>query len=114
MKVDAISFSETDFLCVGCFGWGRAKSAREAYRIARANASPSYLKPEGRQFRVWRLCDQLDQVQVDHNGGWFANPKAGLELDAEQAKAAKILVWVGNEKAKLAKIPELPNEAIEG
>jgi hypothetical protein len=106
-----ITYGQPDFLCVGCFGWARAKTAREAYRAARANSSPSMLKPAGRIFRVWRIADQIDQIVVSEiDGSWYGKPKEGLTIP-KGVNACK-LVWQGNDKVKLTDVPELPTKAI--
>lgn len=106
-----VTYAEADFLCVGCFGWARAKTAREAYRACRAYSSPSMIKPEHRKFRIWRIADQIDQISVSEiDGSWYGTPKGGVTIP--QGEKACMLVWEGNEKAKLTTIPELPTEPI--
>lgn len=104
------TFNAPDFLCVGCMGWGRAKTAREAYRLARSNASPDLIKKEHRKFRIWRLADQVDSVSVDMWGGWTWEPIEGATV-GEGAECHR-LVWIGDHKAKLTAIPELPTDEI--
>jgi hypothetical protein len=110
MKTFPITYQQPDFLAVGCFGWGRAKTAREAFRLARANASPDLCKPESRLFKIWRLADQLDEVSVDPMGGWSA--QYAQPMDGEPSEPAKRLVAIVKANAKPKAVAELPTEVI--
>ena len=66
------TFEKSDYLCIGPYCWGRAATAREAYRIARANFP--FPKPTTKRdlkkwiFSVYRLPDSIDRVEVMDNG----------------------------------------------
>lgn len=105
-----LTYNEPDFLAVGCFAWARAKTAREAYRICRANASPNLIKPEFRKFRVWRLPDQVDEVTVDDMGGWRVTKAAEGHEEALKQAWEPLLVFIGLEVTPVTRVPELPTE----
>ncbi len=98
-----MTYGRPDYLCVGCFGWARSKTPREAYRVARAYASPQLCKPEGRVFRVFQVPDQVDRIEVGPMGDICFY---GAEGVPEGTKLELKLHWTGNEKAKLTAIPE--------
>ena len=102
-----LTYEQPDFLCVGCFGWARAKTAREAFRACRGNASPDLVKPEHRRFKVWRIPDQIDVITVDDFGGWSGKVKEGVEWNGDCFRP--MLVFVGDEKTSLSRVPELPD-----
>lgn len=96
-----ITYDQPDFLCVGPFCWGRAKTAREAFRLARSNASDSLTKP-GATYAIWRLADQTDEVDVDQFGSFTVFPKDGCEQPGKPR-----LVWKGDRTVKIKDVPEL-------
>ncbi len=95
-----ITYDQPDFLCVGPFCWGRAKTAREAFRLARANAADSLTKPDA-QYGIWRVSDQTDTITV-HDNGLFSRDGGEVRL-----------VWKGDRTVKVKDVPELLIREIE-
>ena len=102
-----ITYDQADFLCVGCFAWARAKTAREAFRAAKANSSAPN-DPKKAIMRIWRIADQIDQITVSEiDGSWYGQPGEGITLTPDEGKAATRLVWEGPLKTKTTDVPEL-------
>jgi hypothetical protein len=108
MAAIEVTFKKPDYLAVGCFGWGRAKTAREAFRVARANASPKLCKRSSRIIKVWRIADQIDQIAVDWFGGWQGQWAAGIDAAGEPTEKASRLVAIVKAGAKPDSVAKLP------
>lgn len=104
------TFKRPDFLCIVPFAWGRAQTAREAYRIARDNmpGAPYVTDKAKAPAMIWRFSDAVDEVEVSDLGGFSYRPADGRDKTECEAR----LVWKGNAKAKPGDIAELPLEAI--
>ena len=89
------TFNEPDFLCVGCLGWGRGDSAKDAFENCYDNAYENYIKGDANKiYKIWAIADQIDEIQVDDFGGWHG--KATEELDV--TKPANKIVMEGTAK----------------
>lgn len=99
----AITYDQADFLCVGCFGWARAKTAREAFRACKANSSGTG------KFRIWRIADQINTIKVcEVTGSWQGFPIDGVTITKDDNAA--IIVWECDDKTAVKNVPELPTE----
>lgn len=75
-----MNFDKTDYLVIGPYCWGRAKSLAEALWEANKN---KYVIPNNKKdpyFRAYRLSDEVDQVQVDPFGSFSWDKGTVLDL----------------------------------
>ena len=62
------TFDTPDYLCVGPGAWGRAKSAKDAFRLMRTNCAGHFMDDRNRA-SIFRIADCVDRIAVDDGGG---------------------------------------------
>jgi hypothetical protein len=69
------TYEKNDFLAFGPGCWGRAKDAKEALRIARANFPFDAAAKKKATFTVLQLADQVDAIRIDESSLRFYSSK---------------------------------------
>lgn len=107
-----VTFNVPDYICIAPFAWGRANSAREAYRIAKGNMPGKTYVPDPSKAKIgiWRLSDAVDTVEVNDFGG-FTMPLASAEVNRDDVQAR--LVYMGMADIPASRIAEHLIEEVE-
>lgn len=99
------TFEQPDYLCLMPCAWGRAKTIKEVYRICRSNYSENLFGKKS-QAKIFRLSDQVDEVEVDSGGSFYVRPSKESGLQELIGKDHVRLVYNGHVGEKISKLPE--------
>lgn len=110
------TFEQPDFICLMPCAWGRAKTAREAWRICKSNYSEQ-LFGKKKTARIYRLADQVDRVEIGAQGELYLfshKNEEGVRPPFEHETREYLRLCVEEcTSTPTKKIPEFPEKTID-
>ena len=109
-----VTYNEFDYLAIGPYCWGRAKTAAEAVRICASNRPFRWadLKKDAKpEIWVWQISDACDEIEVMYDGSFVMRPGEGGSPEA--CKCRKVLVQPWRENSTFRAVPDYPEPIVE-